>query len=257
MHDSPEYGYLRINGKPLPPDLLWRRTGCDSLEQFEQLIAELEAAGVPSRMADGTIYSRRMVRDEKRRKLLRIAERQRKRDQRAQSGKPSALNGNVPVLSGIVPPPSSSSSSSSPSKKENTTPPTPSEEGESSRRHKSGKRKKPEPTEAEFYKPEWANEPWGSNKKFIAVYNDLGPKEWPLVKIASNGLVPKIEKYLKQFPQQEFWETVFRNAANSNFCREYRNGTLAWLLQRGKDDQMENCVKVFEGKFDRRPALVS
>src|SRR5262249_14609417 len=39
-----------------------RRCGC-SIDEFHRLLAELQAAGVPSCAPDGTLYSRRMVRD--------------------------------------------------------------------------------------------------------------------------------------------------------------------------------------------------
>ncbi len=74
-HDAEDYGYLSANGQPIPPDGLARRCGC-SLDEFHRLIAELEAAGVPSRTSDGILYSRRMVRDAETRAAA--AERQQK-----------------------------------------------------------------------------------------------------------------------------------------------------------------------------------
>jgi hypothetical protein len=62
MHDSERYGYLSLNGSPMQPVTAARRCGCD-LAEYESLLAELETAGVPSRTNDGTLYSRRMVRD--------------------------------------------------------------------------------------------------------------------------------------------------------------------------------------------------
>lgn len=68
MHDSERYGHLCLNGSPIPPESLARRCGCDSLAQYESLLAELESASVPSRTNSGVIYSRRMVRDDRKRK---------------------------------------------------------------------------------------------------------------------------------------------------------------------------------------------
>lgn len=68
MHDSERYGHLCLNGSPIPPESLARRCGCDSLAQYESLLAELESATVPSRTNSGVIYSRRMVRDDRKRK---------------------------------------------------------------------------------------------------------------------------------------------------------------------------------------------
>lgn len=61
MHDSERYGYLCHNGVPIPSQMLARRCGC-SLEEFNTCLAELEAAGVPSRTQNGIIYCRRMAR---------------------------------------------------------------------------------------------------------------------------------------------------------------------------------------------------
>lgn len=66
-HDSDRYGYLVMNGSPIPSLVISRRCGCDSVEQYETLLAELFAAGVPRQLEDGTIYSKRMVDDAKKR----------------------------------------------------------------------------------------------------------------------------------------------------------------------------------------------
>lgn len=71
MHDSDRYGYLSANGSPIPSGFIARKCGCDTLSQYETLLSELDSAGVPSRTEDGIIYSRRMVRDAKRRKQWR------------------------------------------------------------------------------------------------------------------------------------------------------------------------------------------
>jgi hypothetical protein len=64
-HASQHYGYLEIDGKAIPDELLFRRCGCATVEEYRALLAELFSAGVPSRTASGVIYSRRMVRDQK------------------------------------------------------------------------------------------------------------------------------------------------------------------------------------------------
>lgn len=61
-HDSDRYGYLSINGTPMPPEHIASRCGTP-LGQYVTLLAELDAAGVPSRTVENIIYSRRMVRD--------------------------------------------------------------------------------------------------------------------------------------------------------------------------------------------------
>lgn len=58
-------GYLAINGNPLAVDAIARLAGVAETE-VETLLAELERNGVFSRNRAGCVYSRRMVRDEKR-----------------------------------------------------------------------------------------------------------------------------------------------------------------------------------------------
>jgi hypothetical protein len=67
MHDALPYGRLEVEGKPIPDEALSRRAGCESIEQFRGLLAELFAAGVPGRGDDGIVYSRRMIRDQQER----------------------------------------------------------------------------------------------------------------------------------------------------------------------------------------------
>ena len=49
MHSSRSYGYLEVDGKAIPDELLFRRCGCVSVEEYRGLLAELFSAGVPSR----------------------------------------------------------------------------------------------------------------------------------------------------------------------------------------------------------------
>jgi hypothetical protein len=64
MHLSPRRGYLlSASGNPLTPPQIARLTGCDA-EEASRLIAELQSSGCFNCTDDGTIYSRRMVRDE-------------------------------------------------------------------------------------------------------------------------------------------------------------------------------------------------
>lgn len=67
MHESERYGYLVENGRPIPHERVARMVGAASLEEFETLLAELLAAGVPRKTASGVIYSKRMVEDEQKR----------------------------------------------------------------------------------------------------------------------------------------------------------------------------------------------
>lgn len=64
MHLSPRRGYLlAATGSPISPEHLARLTGC-SADEVTRLLAELSSSGTCSCTDDGTIYSRRMVRDE-------------------------------------------------------------------------------------------------------------------------------------------------------------------------------------------------
>lgn len=112
------------------------------------------------------------------------------------------------------------------------------------------RKRKREPSLATEYEPTWTQEPWPSVRKFVALYNQQAPLEWPKVELLSDTRVEKIKLYLRQFPKQQFWETVYKNARESRFCRIYKAANMEWILQKGRDGS-ENCLKIFEGKFDR------
>lgn len=61
-HNGTPRGHVTINGQPVAPKRLATLAGIVEKE-CTKLLAELEEAGVFSRTEDGTIYSRRMVRD--------------------------------------------------------------------------------------------------------------------------------------------------------------------------------------------------
>lgn len=69
-HDSARYGYLETNGLPMQSAFIARKCGCDDTTQYETLLSELVAAGVPSKTADGILFSRRMVRDAEKRATI-------------------------------------------------------------------------------------------------------------------------------------------------------------------------------------------
>lgn len=84
MHECEPYGHLAVNGNPMKPAQVARLVGV-SQKEYQVLLDELTSAGVPSSTEDGTIYSRRMVRDEHIRNV------------RAQAGK---LGGNPNLVGG-------------------------------------------------------------------------------------------------------------------------------------------------------------
>ena len=63
MHDCDQYGHLAIKGVPIADQVAAKRTGCESVEQYLELVEELKIAGVPSFTEDGIMFSRRLVRD--------------------------------------------------------------------------------------------------------------------------------------------------------------------------------------------------
>ena len=68
MHESSRRGYLQHpTSNPVTAAQLARMTGC-ATDEIDGLLQELETAGVCSRTEHGTYYSRRMVRDENKRK---------------------------------------------------------------------------------------------------------------------------------------------------------------------------------------------
>lgn len=115
-HECEPYGHLVVNGRPMTAAQIARLVGLGERE-CAKLLAELEAAGVTSKSAEGAIFSRRMVRDEE------------IRNKRAAGGEAGAEHGfkgaehgrkggRPRIGRGVIdppkePPPSSSSSSSS------------------------------------------------------------------------------------------------------------------------------------------------
>lgn len=63
MHEGQPYGYLKVNHKVILSSNLSHMTGVN-LDVVEMCLRELLEAGVCSRAADGSYFSRRMVRDE-------------------------------------------------------------------------------------------------------------------------------------------------------------------------------------------------
>lgn len=77
-------GYVTVNGRTLGATDIARLAGVTEIE-CEPLLAELERNGVFSRARNGTIYSRRMIKDHKRAKIA--------KQNGSQGGNPSLCNG--------------------------------------------------------------------------------------------------------------------------------------------------------------------
>lgn len=132
MFESHRRGYLlHVTGKPVTPEQLARMVG-GSAGEVSQLLQELEDCGVFSRTEHGAIYSRRLERDEQRRRTCAANGRR--------GGNPALVRNdadldkpsvNRQVKRGVnqngnqTPTPSSSSSSSSSSSITNPPPPPP------------------------------------------------------------------------------------------------------------------------------------
>jgi hypothetical protein len=63
MHEAEPYGHLKLNDRDIELKTLARMVGCP-LGETRRFLTELAEAGVFSRSETGTIFSRRMVRDE-------------------------------------------------------------------------------------------------------------------------------------------------------------------------------------------------
>lgn len=90
----------------------------------------------------------------------------------------------------------------------------------------------------------------------VSLYNVSRPDELPVVSKITESRRKKYAQYLKQFPFQDYWESVFHELlyAPVLLCHRPSPGhegfkaSLDWLCQKGKDG-VENCQKVFEGKY--------
>lgn len=69
MHDSDERGVLLVNGSPMPDAVIARRLGLDN-QMANQMLTTLLDYGVASRReSDGALFCRRMVKDERLRRV--------------------------------------------------------------------------------------------------------------------------------------------------------------------------------------------
>ena len=92
----------------------------------------------------------------------------------------------------------------------------------------------------------------------IERYNSETPDSCPSVDKITPARIKKAEQYLKIFPDESFWTDVFKEYHKSKFlscmlpAKEGHVGfkpDFDWLLSKGKADQIENVVKVYEGKY--------
>lgn len=101
------------------------------------------------------------------------------------------------------------------------------------------------------------NYPWPSPKALFALYNKESADEFPAVENSSPARIAKAEDYLKKFPDIEFWRDVMAETRRSKFLRGLNSNpgekrflaNFDWLLSRGKETKVENCVRVQEGIY--------
>ena len=118
------------------------------------------------------------------------------------------------------------------------------------------KKKEKTPPPPSSGETEAASETIATPEEFVALYNANIPKGIPMVKTLSPERRQRIVHSLKDFPDRLFWLTCFRAPSTSPFLRgeRPRDGhktfifDLDFLLRKGKDG-IENCVKVYEGKY--------
>jgi Helix-turn-helix domain len=102
--------------------------------------------------------------------------------------------------------------------------------------------------------PTWSDDlPWPDPYSLVALYHVRKPAHWSVVTVMSESRLQKLTAYLGQFQEIDFWERVFAELhVPWSFELRENNCCLDWLLQKGKNDQVENCLKVSEQKY-RKP----
>lgn len=103
--------------------------------------------------------------------------------------------------------------------------------------------------------------PWGSPRALVAFYNASKPGPWAEFRgELSPGRLKKFQAYLTQWPDENWWrQVIVEEPPQSKFLmglvpptrgrRKPFKGSLEWLCQRGSEDRVENCLKVYEGRY--------
>jgi hypothetical protein len=120
MHECDPYGHLALNGAPMTPAKIAGQIGVTP-PQVKKLLDELLENGVARKLDNGTIYSKRMVDDERIRNARAAGGKAgsehgvKGAEHGSKGGRPKAQEGGLetPLTGDLKPPPSSSSSSSS------------------------------------------------------------------------------------------------------------------------------------------------
>ena len=89
-------------------------------------------------------------------------------------------------------------------------------------------------------------------------YNAEKPDTIAAVRLPlSPALHKKAAQCCKDFPDPAYWHQVFKEVHTAPLLlglrpspgHEHFKASFAWFLQKGKNDGIENCVKVFEGRY--------
>jgi len=98
---------------------------------------------------------------------------------------------------------------------------------------------------------------WGSPSDLVELYNTMAPDNVAAVRTVKGSRLEKIKRYLRLFPDREWWVATFDQYKHSRFLsgkvapepghRSFQPD-LDWLLSKGKDGT-DNCVKVHDGRY--------
>jgi hypothetical protein len=97
---------------------------------------------------------------------------------------------------------------------------------------------------------------WPSPEALVAKFNAGTPASLPKVRVLSPARRKKARQVLALFPDAEFWRQVMAEYQGSAFLQGLRasvgherfRADFDWLISRGRDG-VENCLKVYEGKY--------
>jgi hypothetical protein len=99
---------------------------------------------------------------------------------------------------------------------------------------------------------------WGKPGCLLQLYNAKALPHWERVTLVSPTRLEREGKYLRLFPDQKFWlKAIEDEPQKSSFLQGKSTGrggkpfrgTFDWLTQKGQKDDVENCVKVVEGRY--------
>jgi hypothetical protein len=102
----------------------------------------------------------------------------------------------------------------------------------------------------------WEQAAWGTPEALAHLYNERSPDQCRPVKVLSPALRERAAKFLKDFPQREWWEQVFTEISNSPFLlgqmpasNGYRKFRFDFdFLFKTKDGQ-EHAVNIYNGGY--------